>query len=159
MIVPLLAGAQSVRFGYFSYDNILKSMPEYAVAERGIADLRAQYDAEAKRSEDDFNAKYVEFLEEQSKLATSIRKKRQAELIDLMEKNAAFKAEGERMLRDAESKAIDSVSTKLNTVIAELGRERGYAFILNTDGNNVPYVNTELGDDITAALKERLSGR
>ena len=42
-------------FGYFSYDQALKSMPGYAKVEEDIAALRKQYDAEAKHTADLFS--------------------------------------------------------------------------------------------------------
>lgn len=156
MFLPLIVSAQVVKFGYFSYNRILHAMTDYISAERGVADLKAQYDSETKRAEDDFNAKYVEFLEEQDKLAESIRQKRQAELVDLMEKNAAFKEQAKQLISDAERKALAPVRTKLNTAIKEVGKERGYAFILNIDDNGVPFVNSEYGEDATAAIEQKL---
>lgn len=37
-----------------------------------------------------------------------------------------------------------------------MGKEKGFAFILNTDNNAAPYLNAEMGEDITAALEEKL---
>lgn len=156
LLLPLLACAQSPKFGYFSYERVLKSMSEYIAAERDLASLKAQYDAEAKRSEDDFNAKYVEFLEEQDNLASSIRKKRQAELVDLMEKNTAFKTQAQQLIRDAETKALAPVRAKLNAAVKEVGKEHGYAYILNIDNNAVPFVNADYGEDTTLAIEQKL---
>jgi outer membrane protein len=33
-----------------------------------------------------------------------------------------------------------------------MGKESGYAFILNADNNSVPFVNTAMGEDVTEAL-------
>ena len=45
LLLPLLAGAQ-VKLGYFSYEEAFVSMPEYAIAQANLNDLRAKYDAE-----------------------------------------------------------------------------------------------------------------
>lgn len=146
-----------LRFGYFSYAQVVKSVDYYSIAHHGVDELRAQYAAEAKRSEDDFNKKYEAFIEEQSDLASNIRKKRQAELMDLMEKNSNFKKEAERLISEAERSANDSLRTIINAAVREIGTERGYAFILNTDNNSLPFVNPANGEDITAALEAKLS--
>lgn len=148
--------AQTIKFGYFSYDKVLKSMGDYIIAEHNIKQLRAQYADEAKRSEDDFNSKYEAFLDEQGNLATSIRNKRQAELLELMQKNMTFKTEAEKLIKDAETNALDSVCRKLDAVIAEVGTERKLAFIVNTDNHNLPFVNPVFGEDITSAIEEKL---
>ena len=150
--LPLLASAQ-IRFGYFSYDAVLTSMADYQLAKRSVDDLRLKYDAEMKRAEQDFNEKYEEFLEVQRDLVPSILRKRQTELQEMMEKNVAFKNDAERLLKQAENDAYEPVRRKLNEAVGRVGRERGYAFVVNTDNNACPYVNPEMGEDATEAIK------
>ena len=45
------------RYGYLSYDSILVNMPGYALVQTTMAEMRAQYEAELKRVEQDFNLK------------------------------------------------------------------------------------------------------
>ena len=154
--LPMIGSAQSLRFAYLSYDKVMKSMPEYASAMANIDKLRIQYDAEIKRTEEEFNNKYEEFLEVQSTLAPSIRNKRQVELQDMMNRGIAFKSEAERLLKQAEDDAMAPVRSKLTDAIAQYGRSEGYAFILNSDNNNLPFVNVEYGEDITETMIDKL---
>lgn len=161
LALPYAASAQdsartSLRFGYFSYTKVLKSMSGYIIARHNADELRNQYKAEAKRSEDDFNSKYEAFLDEQANLASNIRMKRQAELLDLMEKNSAFKAEAEKLITDAEKKATDSLCHIIDIAAKEVGAEHGLAFILNTDEHSLPFVNPLMCEDVTAAIEEKL---
>lgn len=68
-VISLSASAQTsepvLKFGFLSYEAVLTSMPEYATVEQGMKDLEAQYAAEQKRVEDEFNKKYEEFLDGQ----------------------------------------------------------------------------------------------
>ena len=45
---------------------------------------------------------------------------------------------------------------RLNEVIRQVGTERGYAFIINIDGNACPFINTMVGEDATNFVKEKL---
>ena len=38
----------------------------------------------------------------------------------------------------------------------KIGKERGYAVILNTDSNACPYIDTTIADDITTIVKDAL---
>jgi len=154
-LAPLAASAQN-RIAYFSYDEAMKSMPEYVLAQNNIGSLRTKYDAEMKRAEDEFNNKYEEFLDGQHDFAPLILQKRQAELQELMQKNIAFKAEAERLLAQAEKDAMAPVTEKMKTVLQRIGKERGYAVILNTDSNACPYIDTTIADDITTIVKDAL---
>ena len=156
LALPLLASAQ-IRFGVFSYDTVLKSMSDYIMAQRTIDGLRQKYDSEMKRSEQEFNAKYEEFLEEQRDLVPAILRKRQTEIQEMMEKNVAFKQEAQRLLKQAETDALAPVKLKLNEAMAKVGAQQGYAFILNTDGDACPYINPEMGEDATEAIKAQLN--
>ena len=155
-VLSLTANAQT-RFGYFSFDNVLKSMPDYVMAQRSIDDLRQKYDAEMKRAEDEFNSKYEEFLDVQKYLMPAILRKRQAELQEMMQKNINFKNESQRLLKQAEADAFAPVKNKLYNALTKVGQAQGYAFILNTDGDACPYVNPEMGEDATELIKEALN--
>lgn len=154
--LPLLAKAQ-IRYGYLSYDSVFHAMPEYAVAQKNLADLRQKYEAEMKRSEDEFNAKYEQFLEGQRDYVQSILQKRQAELQEMMDKNIAFRKEANRLLAQAEKDAYAPVQARLNAAIAKIGSERGLAFVLNTDGNACPYIDPAMGENIGNAVAEILT--
>ena len=155
-VLSLTANAQT-RFGYFSFDNVLKSMPDYVMAQRSIDDLRQKYDAEMKRAEDEFNSKYEEFLDVQKDLVPAILRKRQAELQEMMQKNINFKNEAQLLLKQAEADAFAPVKNKLYNALTKVGQAQGYAFILNTDGDACPYVNSEMGEDATELIKEALN--
>lgn len=153
---PAAAATSALRFGYFSFEQVFHTMPGYAIAKHNMDELRAKYDAETQRAETEFNAKYEEFLDGQRSFAKTILEKRQAELRELMEKNMAFKAEAARLLSEAEKEAYAPLTAKVNAEAQKIGREKGFAFILNTDHNAFPYLSAEMGEDITALLKENL---
>ena len=145
-----------LRFGYFSFEQVFHTMPGYAIAKHNMDELRGKYDEETKRVETEFNSKYEEFLDGQRSYAKSILEKRQAELRELMEKNIAFKAEAARLLKKAEKEAYAPLKAKMNAALQQIGKENGFAFILNTDNNATPYLSAEMGVDITEALKEKM---
>ncbi len=82
IVAPMLVSAQA-KYGYFSYGEVFRAMPEYSIAERNLAQLQNQFEEEMKRAEEEFNKKYEEFLEGMQTFAAPIRQKRQAELQEL----------------------------------------------------------------------------
>ena len=130
--------APVLKFGYLSYEAVFTTMPEYALMQANMAQLREQYEAEQKRVENDFNNKYEEFLDGQAAFPKTILQKRQSELQEMLDKNIAFKKESKKLLDKAEAEAKAPLQQKLAEVLAQIGQERGYAFILNTDGNVAP---------------------
>lgn len=148
--------AQDLKFGYLSYDAALKGMPEYSIALTNVDKLRKQYDEELERAEKEFNSKYEDFLENQRTMAPAILDKRQAELQELLQKNLSFKAEAERLLKQAENDAYSPLRQKLNAAIKKIGMQRGYAFVLNTDNDACPYIDSTRGEDISVLVSDEL---
>ena len=73
-----------------------------------------------------------------------------------MEKNLAFKEEAKRLLKQAEEETYAPLRQRLSEVIRGIGDAKGYAFILNTDNDAVPYVNSIVGEDISSLIKDTL---
>lgn len=152
----LLPAAAQVKFGYISYDKVLRRMPEYAAAQQRVADLKAKYEQEATRSEEEFQRKFSEFLQGQKDFPENILLKRQAELQTLMEAGVRFRNEAQQLLSKAEVDFMSGVQARLNETIALVGEEGGYAYVINTDGNVCPFINPALGDDVTLTVLRKL---
>ena len=159
-LMGLTVNAQStatvMRFGYVSYDSVMVTMPEYAEMQQNMALLHEQYEAEQKRVEEDFNKKYEEFLDGQASFPKTFLQKRQSELQEMLDKNIAFKKESQKLLNDAETEMLEGLKSTIAAALITIGQERGYAFILDTDKEAVPFINPELGEDITNDVKALL---
>ena len=138
----------TLRFGYLSYETALKSMPDYAVVQQKLADLRQQFQDETLRVEDEFNRKYEEFLEGQREFPKTILQKRQTELQELMTRNVAFKEESLKQLADAEREALAPLKIRLAETVAGIANERGLALVVNTDSESCPYINPAWGENL-----------
>ena len=146
----------TMKFGFLSYEAALQSMGEYALVQKQMADLRTQYEAETKRVEDEFNTKYEDFLEGQREFPKTILQKRQTELQELMQKNIEFKQNSIQELAKAEQEAMAPLRIKLIETLGKIGRERGYAFIVDTDQKALPFINPAMGEDINELVQNAL---
>ncbi len=138
------------RFGYLSYNEALRSMPSYVKAQAQLKELKKKYADELARSEKEFSRQYAEYVDGQKDFPDNILLKRQKELQQLLEQGLEFKEEAKRLLEKAESELMMPIHQQLKEVLARIGKQRGYAYILNTDNNSYPFINGELGEDITA---------
>ena len=159
-MIALTVSAQEVvsgfRFGYLSYAAALQAMPEYAIVQKKMADLRQQFQAETLRVEDEFNRKYEEFLEGQREFPKTILQKRQTELQELMERNIKFKENSQEELSNTEKSLMAPLKIRLIETIGKIGRDRGYAFIVDTDNQALPFINPAMGDDVTQLVQNAL---
>lgn len=140
------------KYGFLSYEAALQAMPEYGQMQADMALLKSQYEDEQKRVEDDFNKKYEEFLDGQAHFPKTILQKRQSELQEMLDKNTAFKRQGQALLNDAEASVRQKLQAALDAAITTVGQEGGYAFILNTDQHAAPFINPLMGEDVTQAV-------
>lgn len=144
------------QFGYLSYNAVFQQMPDFQKAKEEFAALKAKYDAEATRAEEEFQRKFADFLQGQKDFPKSILQKRQAELQELMDKSVNFRTEAQRLLAEAEAKLQAPVAERLNEAIRTVAAKRGFIVVLNTDGNAVPFIHPQAGVDITDAVLELL---
>ena len=107
--------------------------------------------------EDEFNRKYEEFLDGQREFPRTILQKRQTELQELMEKNIKFKEQSRQELEDAERQAMAPLRIRLIELLSTIGRERGYAFVYDTDTKALPFINPVQGEDISQMVNARLN--
>jgi len=159
-MVALTVSAQDstrvVKFGYLNYQQALESMPQYALVQKKMADLRSKYEAEMQRVTEEFNRKYEEFLEGQHEFPKTILQKRQTELQELMTRNVAFKEESRKQLAEAEREALAPLKIRLAETVAKIASDRGLALVVNTASDACPYINPELGEDLNLLVTDAL---
>lgn len=159
LFLPVIASAQEevkAKFGYLSYSEVIRLMPEYASSQEKLDLLQNKYDMELVRSDKEFNRKFAEFLQGQKEFPENILLKRQKELQELMEKSIQFKDEIKALLEEARLKLVEPVTEQLNAVIREIALENSFEYVLNTDNNTYPFINETVGVDITNMVKTKM---
>lgn len=154
-LVAMGAMAQS-KFGYVSYMEMVKALPEYSIVVTHLDELQAKYEAEIARSEREFNQKYSDFIEEQHNFPENIRIKRHKELQELMEKSIAFKDEINRAMREARREMMQPLHDKVDEAVMKVCINNKYDYVLNTDDRAYIAINPQSGNDITEQVKKEL---
>lgn len=156
-ILCITAQAQTpLRLAILSHDAVMQCMPQYHEAQNNLKALRAQYEAEAKRSEEDFQRKFVEFIDGQKDFPQTILLKRQNELQNMLESNAKFRMKVQELLAKAEKDLTSDVMAVLKEAVQAVAMEEGYALVLNADGNDVSYIADGIATDITEKVLHKL---
>lgn len=150
---------ETIRFGYLSYSEVMKAMPEYAQAMADIDSLKSVYDNEVERSSGELNKRFVEYVEGLKSFPENILLKRQKELQMLIDQSLEFKAGAQAVLNKASDEIMQTVNVRLKEVLAKIGKDRKLAFILNTDNNACPFVDDEQGEDITSVALQLVGAK
>lgn len=159
----LVAGGASaqttVKYGYISYDSLFHAMPEYALVQHNMAELRKKYETEAAYNEQGFKRQFAEFLQGQKNFPQNILLKRQRDLQDAMEKGIAFRREADSILVRAEADMLRPLHQRLSEAIREVGLEHGYEFVVNTDGRSYPFIHPSVAENASVYVLEKLGIR
>lgn len=145
------------KFGYLNYRAVFEAMPEYAEAQKSLAEIKAKYDAETAHNEENFKRMYLEFLQGQKDFPQTIMLKRQKELQAAMESGIQFRNQVNEMLTKAQEELEKPILTKLDSAIALVGMEKGFDVIINTSEKGFPFINKITGEDVTELVRQKIA--
>lgn len=145
--------AQQAKIGYYSTQAVLAADAEYQAAMKAVTKSRQQITAELEAAQKEFTEKYELFLEQQAMLDATIKEKRQAEMMEMLERNEKFKKESQQRLKAAEDAALAPAMQRISNAVQRVAEENEYLIILDTDSKACPYINPAYSEDITAKLK------
>lgn len=145
--------AQQAKIGYYSTQAVLAADAEYQAAMKAVTKSRQQITAELEAAQKEFTEKYELFLEQQAMLDATIKEKRQAEMMEMLERNERFKKNEQQRLKAAEDAALAPAMQRISNAVQRVAEENEYLIILDTDSKACPYINPAYSEDITAKLK------
>ena len=158
-LVPQSLMAQQYQFGFLSYGNLLRSLPEYKEAQEALQALKKKYEEEAQYNENKFKRLFADYLQGQKSFPEQIMLKRQKELQEAMEQGISFRKDAQKLLDNAEIELMKPIQAKLDSVLYLVGKENGLLFIGNLDNHGFPFVHSASGVDITNVVLARLNGK
>lgn len=159
LLLPTSTAAQQYQFGYLSYRAALEQMPEYTTAKESLQTLQQKYDDEAEYNDSNFRRMFADFLAGQKTFPQEIMLKRQKELQTAMEEGIAFRDQAAQQLKQAEEQLLAPLKEKLAAALSDIGTAYGFIFIVNTDGNDFPFIHSLAGKDVQQDVADRLNGK
>lgn len=142
--------------GSIRTNTILQNMPQYKAMQASMQALREQYEAEARKSEEEFQRKFEEFLQGKDEFPKTILEKRQNELQSILEANANFRIKVQELLAEAEKSLMADVRAEMNDAIAVVAQDKGVSIVFDLDNGSVPYILSGLAVDLTADVIQLL---
>ncbi len=146
-----------IKYGSLSYNSLLHEMPEYAEVQSSMKQLVQKYEAETRYNERKFQQMFTDFLQGQKDFPQSIMLKRQHDLQLEMERSQNFRLQMDSLLQKAEKDMLQPLRQALDSVIQEVGMERGYEYIINTDNSPLLFVHPSVTEDATPFVREKLA--
>ena len=153
MALPMTLAAQNFKFGTVNSVEIFNLMPEKASAEQQLEALQKQYEAEFVKMQEEFSAKYKEFVDAQETMPENIKQRRMQEIQEIQQRIQNFREVAASDLEEQQGKLMAPIQEKMSTAIKAVGEENGFTFIF--DVNILMYSGTQ-AIDATPLVKAKL---
>ena len=153
-ILPLGVMAQA-KFAHLYSQEIITVMPEFTKAQADLDALSKQYREEMQRSEEEFNRKYQELLQQQDSLPKNILERRSKEVQDMAQRQQQFQQEAYQAMEKAQQEAMVPIYKKLDDAVQAVGKAEGVVYIFDIARTPVAYIGTG-SVDLTAKVKNQL---
>ena len=143
------------KFAHMNSQDVITVMPEFTKAQADLEALSKQYTEEMQRSEQEFNRKYQELIQQQDSLPKNILERRQKEVQDMAQRQQQFQQEAYQAMEKAQQEAMVPIYNKLNEAVQAVGKAEGVIYIFDVARTPVAYIGTE-SIDVTAKVKAQL---
>ena len=153
MALPMTLAAQNFKFGTVNSVEIFNLMPEKATAEQQLEALQKQYEAEFVKMQEEFSAKYKEFVDAQETMPENIKQRRMQEIQEIQQRIQNFREVAASDLEEQQNKLMAPIQEKMSMAIKAVGEENGFTFIF--DVNILMYSGAQ-AIDATPLVKAKL---
>ncbi len=147
--------AQPNKFGYINTSQLLNMMPESKEADRQMRLEVEKLEEELEKLNVEYQSKLQNYIDEQESLTTVVKQLRERELMELQNRIQEFQAGAQEILQQRRLELIQPIFEKIEKVISEVAREKGYYFVFDIEGSGILYFSDET-EDILPFVREKL---
>lgn len=156
IILPMGLFAQSYKFGHINAQEVVTAMPEFIKAQNDLKALQKRYSDDLKRTQDEFNKKYQEFMQQKDSLPQAIAERRQKELEDMAQRQQQFQQDAESGMQKSQEEMLAPIYQKLDNAIKAVGQAEGVIYIFDMARTPLAYVNESQSLNLTSRVKAKL---
>lgn len=155
LALPMMAAAQSARFGVVDQQTILESLPEYILVQEQLNETSKKYHAEYSKMSADIDKRFEEFqtLNERTMAPEAIRERRIQEIQDMQKRAQQFIETAEADLLRQQRELVDPIRERVRNAINLVGTEGGFTFIFPKEQ---PLFSGVTVEDVTVAVRAKL---
>lgn len=158
LVLPIVAGAQSIKIGYINSDAIMDQLPEAQEAQRLLDELVSEWQNELTQMQRTWQQQFEEY--DRMKLMMSDRRRADAEreLMDLDRDIAEYRerkfGQNGELFRNQEE-LIRPIQDRIFLAIQDIAEQENYDYILDQSGDILlMYANEKY--DLTQKVLERV---
>lgn len=148
MVVAISATGLSQKYAYINSQEIFKSIPDYQNAQKKLDDLSEKWQKDIEEKYAEIDKKDKAYQEEKILLPDEIKKKREAEIAEMLNaarefQKAKFGVKGELFTKRQE--LIQPIQEKLYKAIKDVAKSGTYAMVFDmANQSNLVYADPKL---------------
>ncbi len=151
-LVSMTSYAQ--KFGTVDLQAVMNDMPETAVLEKELADRSTKFQTEAKKMEDEMQAKYQSYIEQRDSLDDVTRQMREEELQTLSNRAQQYQQATYTQIQQYQQQQMALIQEKLFKAVKAVGDREKYLAIFPV--NDATYFSPTETTDVTPVVKKEL---
>ena len=155
LIFPMLAGAQDLKIGIVSLDEVIEKLPEYQDAQNKFVETSKKYEDELAKLNDELKRRYDDIQNMPDDELPAIRDRKVKEFQEYQVKIQQFTQTADQELAKVQQELMAPLEKKVRDAIESVGREGNYSLIEQKVSQLILYYAAPV-EDITNLVKAKL---
>lgn len=154
MFILASSNVNAQKIGYVDLQELMQLMPEYKKANTDMEAFGKSLEDELKKMSDEFQKKVADYQKAEKTMSEAIKNVRQQELQDMQTRIQDFQQSAQENIRKKEAELLKPIIEKAKGAIAQVAKESGYAYIMDSSVAGFLYKPEET--NVMAAVKKKL---
>ncbi len=143
------------KLGHINSQELFAAMPERDSAQKKLQNLAQQFENTLEELEVEYNKKLDDYQKNVETMTPLIRRTKENELQDLMQRIQNFQVEAEQDLAQQRTELLKPIQEKAFNAVQEVAQEHGFTYIFDMGVGTIIYAAEE-AEDILPLVKQKL---
>jgi outer membrane protein len=143
------------KIGHIDFAKLYQLIPGQDTIKAKYEKFQKELSDEFNKSQAEYTSKVDEFQKAEATMSNIIKQTKQKEILDIQQRLQAFQESAQQSLQARQNELMAPSIAKANKGIADVAKENGFSYILNTTDGVLLYFDG--GDDIMALVKKKLN--
>lgn len=148
-------GAQTIKVAHVNTNEVMNAMPEKATAEKNLEKYYGELQEQLKTMAAEYQTKMQDYQANMETMSNLVKQSKEKEILDLETRIQQFQANAEGEFDKKRAELLKPLLDKIQKAIDEVGKEKGYTYILDVATGAAVYVGTD-AVDVTPSVKSKL---
>lgn len=150
-----MAQAQ-VKIAIVNSAEVMDAMPESAAAQKALEKYANELQAQLQAMGTEYQNKVQDYQANEATMSNLVRQSKEKEILDLQNRIQQFQANAQTELANKELELLNPIIEKIQKAINEIGKERGFTYVIDKAASGVIVYVGDDAVDITKDVKTKV---